>query len=174
LILYLLIYLFFCATLFTAPLAQAQIKPPYLAEPDIPINQGFAPPPPPVNKHQEQRRLSDKIYLDNIEVAAKQNENAVSSKSGTSVPSKDWQPIPMSAGEASDPETRHRRDTVREMTQHAWSNYVKYAWGENELKPLSKRGVSAGIFGSTQMGTISQVYVLRSNAFLTRRSLPLL
>ena len=40
------------------------------------------------------------------------------------------------------------------MTLHAWSNYEKYAWGENELKPLSKVGHSAGIFGSrpTKLG----------------------
>ena len=35
------------------------------------------------------------------------------------------------------------------MTHFAWSNYEKYAWGENELKPLSKIGHSAGVFGST-------------------------
>ena len=35
------------------------------------------------------------------------------------------------------------------MTLLAWSSYEKYAWGENELKPLSRTGHSAGIFGST-------------------------
>lgn len=39
------------------------------------------------------------------------------------------------------------------MTRFAWTNYEKYAWGQNELKPLSKTGHSAGIFGAnTQMG----------------------
>jgi mannosyl-oligosaccharide alpha-1,2-mannosidase len=40
------------------------------------------------------------------------------------------------------------------MTLFAWSNYEKYAWGENELRPLSKIGHSAGIFGtkSTKLG----------------------
>ena len=33
------------------------------------------------------------------------------------------------------------------MTLHAWNGYKKYAWGSNELKPLSKVGHSAGIFG---------------------------
>ena len=27
---------------------------------------------------------------------------------------------------------------VREEFQHAWSGYKKYAWGHDELKPLSK------------------------------------
>ncbi|KAF7992379.1 hypothetical protein HCN44_001704 [Aphidius gifuensis] len=39
-----------------------------------------------------------------------------------------------------------------QMMKHAWSNYVTYAWGENELKPISKRGHSASVFGATKMG----------------------
>ena len=40
------------------------------------------------------------------------------------------------------------------MTLFGWKNYEKYAWGENELKPLSKIGHSAGIFGNkpTKLG----------------------
>ena len=38
------------------------------------------------------------------------------------------------------------------MMEHAWNGYVKYAWGANEVKPLSKRGHSASVFGSAQMG----------------------
>ena len=33
------------------------------------------------------------------------------------------------------------------MTRFAWENYKKYAWGRNELKPLSRTGHQAGIFG---------------------------
>lgn len=40
-----------------------------------------------------------------------------------------------------------KRNKVKEMTLHAWNGYKKYAWGENELRPLSKTGHSAGIFG---------------------------
>ena len=35
---------------------------------------------------------------------------------------------------------------------HAWSGYSKYAWGSNEVKPISKRGHSASVFGSAKMG----------------------
>jgi len=34
----------------------------------------------------------------------------------------------------------------------AWDNYVKYAWGSNELKPISQRGHSASIFGPAKLG----------------------
>ncbi|VDN06448.1 unnamed protein product [Thelazia callipaeda] len=39
-----------------------------------------------------------------------------------------------------------------QMTKFAWDNYRKYAWGFNELKPLSKSGHSASIFGSGELG----------------------
>ncbi len=35
------------------------------------------------------------------------------------------------------------------MTYLAWKNYENFAWGQNELKPISKTGHSAGIFGSS-------------------------
>lgn len=36
--------------------------------------------------------------------------------------------------------------------KHSWTNYVRYAWGKNELKPISKRGHSASIFGNMPLG----------------------
>jgi len=38
------------------------------------------------------------------------------------------------------------------MMQFAWQMYVKYAWGQNELKPLSRRGHSTNIFGNAALG----------------------
>ena len=38
------------------------------------------------------------------------------------------------------------------MIKLAWDGYAKYALGENELKPLSKTGHSAAIFGKTKLG----------------------
>ena len=38
------------------------------------------------------------------------------------------------------------------MMKHGWDNYVRYAWGKNELRPITKRGHSASIFGSSTMG----------------------
>ena len=38
------------------------------------------------------------------------------------------------------------------MAKHAWDGYVQYAWGQNELKPISRRGHSAIVFGKTSLG----------------------
>ncbi|XP_033230510.1 mannosyl-oligosaccharide 1,2-alpha-mannosidase IA-like [Belonocnema kinseyi] len=48
--------------------------------------------------------------------------------------------------------THQRREKVKEMMKHGWDNYVRYAWGKNELRPISKRGHSASIFGASTMG----------------------
>lgn len=55
-------------------------------------------------------------------------------------------------GEDKDSTARERRDKVKEMMKHAWDNYVRYAWGKNELKPISKRGHGASIFGNMPLG----------------------
>jgi mannosyl-oligosaccharide alpha-1,2-mannosidase len=38
------------------------------------------------------------------------------------------------------------------MMQDAWGQYVEYAWGNNELKPVSKTGQTGDIFGNAQIG----------------------
>jgi mannosyl-oligosaccharide alpha-1,2-mannosidase len=45
-----------------------------------------------------------------------------------------------------------RRRKIVEMAKHAWDGYVEYAWGENELKPISRRGHLAVVFGKTTLG----------------------
>ena len=40
------------------------------------------------------------------------------------------------------------------MMKHAWDGYARYGWGKNEVRPASKRGHSASIFGSASMGAI--------------------
>uniref|UniRef100_A0A8C4WVR0 alpha-1,2-Mannosidase n=1 Tax=Eptatretus burgeri TaxID=7764 RepID=A0A8C4WVR0_EPTBU len=60
--------------------------------------------------------------------------------------------IGATGGEPRDPETRERRAKVKQMMQHAWSSYRSFAWGANELKPVSKKSHSTNIFGNTQMG----------------------
>lgn len=56
------------------------------------------------------------------------------------------------AGEDADPIARQRREKIKEMVLHAWRGYKTYAWGKNELRPVSKRGHTAGIFGRQDMG----------------------
>ena len=38
------------------------------------------------------------------------------------------------------------------MMEHAWTGYVNHAWGSNELRPISKTGHSASIFGASSSG----------------------
>lgn len=38
------------------------------------------------------------------------------------------------------------------MMKFAWDQYSNYAWGHNELKPISRKGHSANIFGNTAFG----------------------
>lgn len=52
------------------------------------------------------------------------------------------------------------------MTLHAWQNYKLYAWGKNELRPLSKRAHTGSIFGASDLGAtivdgIDTLYIMR-------------
>uniref|UniRef100_A0A8D8G4U8 alpha-1,2-Mannosidase n=2 Tax=Culex pipiens TaxID=7175 RepID=A0A8D8G4U8_CULPI len=55
-------------------------------------------------------------------------------------------------GEDPDLAVREKRQKVKEMMIHAWDNYKLYAWGKNELKPITKRGHSGSIFGAYDLG----------------------
>ncbi|CBY33688.1 unnamed protein product [Oikopleura dioica] len=55
-------------------------------------------------------------------------------------------------GSPSDPEVLARRNKVKEMMNHAWQGYKKKAWSENEVRPISGKGHSAGIFGNGKTG----------------------
>ncbi|XP_007485336.1 mannosyl-oligosaccharide 1,2-alpha-mannosidase IB isoform X2 [Monodelphis domestica] len=60
--------------------------------------------------------------------------------------------IGINGGEPEDEDTREKREKIKEMMKHAWSNYRKYGWGHNELKPIAMKGHSTNIFGSSKMG----------------------
>ena len=55
-------------------------------------------------------------------------------------------------GAPTDHDVLEKRNQVKEMMIFAWENYKKHAWGSNELKPISKRGHSASIFGTLRLG----------------------
>lgn len=55
-------------------------------------------------------------------------------------------------GEPKDPDVKMKRDQIKRMMKHAWDSYEKYAWGSNELRPISRRGHSASIFGASSLG----------------------
>lgn len=56
--------------------------------------------------------------------------------------------------EPADPDTKEKRAKIKEMMQFAWDNYKRYAWGSNELRPVSKQGHSSNLFGSLKGATI--------------------
>jgi hypothetical protein len=49
-------------------------------------------------------------------------------------------PVTKEMLERSHKQALERREKIKAGMQHAWSGYKKYAWGSDELKPLSKRG----------------------------------
>ncbi|XP_061427150.1 mannosyl-oligosaccharide 1,2-alpha-mannosidase IA-like isoform X1 [Lethenteron reissneri] len=69
------------------------------------------------------------------------------------LPSFPWaEPVGATGGEPSGEDVREKRDKIREMMKFAWDNYKTYAWGANELQPLSKIPHATSIFGSARMG----------------------
>uniref|UniRef100_A0A834VBH7 alpha-1,2-Mannosidase n=1 Tax=Sarcoptes scabiei TaxID=52283 RepID=A0A834VBH7_SARSC len=125
--------------------------------------------PPPRSRFEDEVRLREKIQqhfnLSQEAVIPKpniQNEKRQSSDSHSALIDKssdfsirrlkNWTLMIMPDGEDSDSEIQKRREKVREMMIVAWDSYRKYAWGENELKPISKKGHSPGIFGNTKLG----------------------
>ena len=116
-------------------------------------------------KYQDKQRLQMKINEDfnyNISqlraVLPKPNVNGLGPEltlknEEITVDDNEWTPLVLSSGDDPDPEVRKKRDFIKEMTKEAWDNYKTYAWGENELRPISKKGHSAGIFGTTKMGS---------------------
>ncbi|XP_038653458.1 mannosyl-oligosaccharide 1,2-alpha-mannosidase IA-like isoform X1 [Scyliorhinus canicula] len=65
-----------------------------------------------------------------------------------------YPPLLEAGTEPADQDARSRREKVKEMMKFAWDNYRQYAWGTNELKPLSKSGHSSGLFGGLLGATI--------------------
>ncbi|KAG8451584.1 hypothetical protein GDO86_003689 [Hymenochirus boettgeri] len=56
--------------------------------------------------------------------------------------------------ESKDFEMHEKRKKVKEMMKFAWSSYKRYAWGENELRPLTKDGHFGSLFGGLKGATI--------------------
>uniref|UniRef100_A0A8C9W858 alpha-1,2-Mannosidase n=1 Tax=Scleropages formosus TaxID=113540 RepID=A0A8C9W858_SCLFO len=63
-------------------------------------------------------------------------------------------PLGSDGGQPSDPQARERRDKVKEMMKFAWENYRRYAWGKNELRPLTRNGHIGNMFGGLRGASI--------------------
>ncbi|CAA7392096.1 unnamed protein product [Spirodela intermedia] len=60
-----------------------------------------------------------------------------------------------------DPLDAERRGKVKEAMLHAWSSYVKYAWGQDELQPQTKNGVNSfGGLGATLVDSLDTLYIM--------------
>lgn len=61
----------------------------------------------------------------------------------------------------SDEQGRKRREAIKAGMKHAWDSYRKYAWGKDELKPLSNRGVDVwGGMGVTLVDSLDTLWVM--------------
>ncbi|XP_062255833.1 mannosyl-oligosaccharide 1,2-alpha-mannosidase IA isoform X1 [Platichthys flesus] len=63
-------------------------------------------------------------------------------------------PLGRDGGKPSDPKSEERRLKVKEMMKFAWDNYKLYAWGKNELRPLTKNGHIGNMFGGLRGASI--------------------
>ncbi|XP_061676896.1 mannosyl-oligosaccharide 1,2-alpha-mannosidase IA isoform X2 [Syngnathoides biaculeatus] len=63
-------------------------------------------------------------------------------------------PLGKDGGKPGDPKTDERREKVKEMMKFAWDNYKQYAWGKNELRPLTKNGHIGNMFGGLRGASI--------------------
>eukprot|EP00873_Tetraselmis_striata_P026257 jgi/Tetstr1/446521/TSEL_034047.t2 len=58
-------------------------------------------------------------------------------------------------------DTPARQQHVKNAMQHAWDSYVKYAWGMDELQPLSKKGKSSfGGLGATIIDALDTLHIM--------------
>eukprot|EP01023_Acetabularia_acetabulum_P013933 TRINITY_DN16811_c2_g1_i2.p3 TRINITY_DN16811_c2_g1~~TRINITY_DN16811_c2_g1_i2.p3 ORF type:complete len:123 (+),score=17.35 TRINITY_DN16811_c2_g1_i2:3-371(+) len=64
--------------------------------------------------------------------------------------------------ETGNQQLQERRRAVKEAMKHAWDGYTQYAWGYDELEPLSKNGKNAWKIGSYYCGCVG--YALYNGA----------
>lgn len=63
-------------------------------------------------------------------------------------------PLGRDYGKPGDHNTEQRREKVKEMMKFAWDNYKRFAWGKNELRPLTRNGHIGNMFGGLRGASI--------------------
>ena len=54
-----------------------------------------------------------------------------------------------------------KRESIKEAAQHAWDAYEKYAWGYDELQPLTCTGRNTfGALGATLIDSLSTLWLM--------------
>ncbi|XP_075159019.1 alpha-Mannosidase class I a isoform X2 [Haematobia irritans] len=74
------------------------------------------------------------------------------SSTTTTIPTTTMSPVLVISDKNASMIDYEKRSHVVKMMQHAWLNYKLYAWGKNELRPLSQRAHIGSIFGSQELG----------------------
>lgn len=70
-------------------------------------------------------------------------------------------PVTEEMKKASDIEGRQRREKVKDGMKHAWTGYKTYAWGRDEVLPLSKRGQDNwGGMGVTLVDSLDTLWIM--------------
>jgi len=62
----------------------------------------------------------------------------------------------------SEPENERQKEVVEEFL-HAWNNYKKYAWGRDELKPVSHGWINYMGVGLTIVDSLDTLYIMGLN-----------
>ncbi|XP_061669176.1 mannosyl-oligosaccharide 1,2-alpha-mannosidase IA [Syngnathoides biaculeatus] len=103
--------------------------------------------------HKRPNEIKQDILKDKEKVA--KESLGKGGKAADELPSVEYRRPPGATGrEPLDPVARERRAKIKEMMKHAWDSYRRYAWGSNELRPVSKQGHSSNLFGSIKGATI--------------------
>ncbi|GLD53036.1 mannosyl-oligosaccharide 1,2-alpha-mannosidase IA [Lates japonicus] len=55
-------------------------------------------------------------------------------------------------------------EALSEMMKFAWDNYKRYAWGKNELRPLTRNGhignMFGGLRGASVIDSLDTLYIM--------------
>ena len=55
----------------------------------------------------------------------------------------------------------NRRDAIKAAMQHSWRGYEKYAWGKDELCPVTKKGKNSfGGLGATMIDALDTLHMM--------------
>uniref|UniRef100_A0A8C9YX58 alpha-1,2-Mannosidase n=1 Tax=Sander lucioperca TaxID=283035 RepID=A0A8C9YX58_SANLU len=105
---------------------------------------------PPVSYEATEERLAGGKAQEDLTLPRSKTESASAKFKGCLLKP----PLGRDNGKPSDPKTNERREKVKEMMKFAWDNYKRYAWGKNELRPLTRNGHIGNMFGGLRGASI--------------------
>ncbi|XP_072317550.1 mannosyl-oligosaccharide 1,2-alpha-mannosidase IA isoform X2 [Eucyclogobius newberryi] len=118
---------------------------------------------PSVSREGTEERLPGGKAQEDMTLSKSRTESAPSSEHGVDLDTFSYNkfrrcllkaPLGRDNGTPNDPMTNERREKVKEMMKFAWDNYKRYAWGKNELRPLTRNGHIGNMFGGLRGASI--------------------